>query len=327
MSTLSKHSLHFILFLFASLLFGCGVTKNTFYLQGINIDAPIKQLPVHITNGQKEGSVTITPKISINEVRIIDGRVSEHTPVNSEGIYQLDTVIVNGHTAYRESSADQFAFEGNNMSWSMPDLMVGADLDYCLGNHIALALSMDYSSTQSTSLLGYKAGLGFFSQKGKGAFRVDVGMSWQDVNFEAFSVLKSQYTPYGGTADAPVIIFFRDIKKENYMNPYISITYNTCFPDNAVNFVVALGYFSQTLYDFQPEKVNTLYYPASSTTINEDLRGNGSATFIDFTPGVYFDLNESMRITAGVKILKETSMESISKSLFVNPVVQLDMHF
>lgn len=327
MKTQANRLLLFVFSFSVLLLLGCGVTKNTFYLQGVNVDAPIKQLPLHITNGQKEGSITISPKLSINNTKIVNGRVDEHTPVNTEGIYQLDTVSVDGHIAYRESSADQFEFKGRNMSWSFPDFLVGANMDYCLGNHIAFALSMDYSSKQSSSLLGYSAGFGFFHQKGNSALRIDVGLSWQDVKFEAFSVLKSQYTPYGGTTQDPIIIFFRDIKKESYMNPYFSLTYNTCFPGNAVNFVLSVGYFSQTLYDFQPEHINLLYYPASSTTINEDLRREGSVSFIDITPGVYFNLDESLRITAGIKLLKETQMESISKSLFINPVIQLDMHF
>ena len=327
MKTFIKRLQWYLIFSSGLLLIGCGVTKNTFYLQGINIDAPIKQLPLHITNSQKEGSVTISPKLSISGTKIINGRVPEHTLVNSEGIYQLDTVSVNGHQAYRESSANQFAFNGDNMSWSPPDFTAGVNFDYCAGNHVALALGMDYSSKQSASLLGLRAGLGFFQQKGNSAFRIDVGLAWQDIKYEAFSVLKSQYTPYGGTTQDPIIIFFRDIKKENYMNPYFSLTYNTCFPDNPVNFALSLGYFSQTLFDFQPEHVNFLYYPASSTTINEDLRGDGSVTFVEITPAVYFDLNESMRIIGGIKILKETQLESISNSVFINPIVQLDMHF
>jgi hypothetical protein len=312
-----------------SLIFqlGCGVTKNTFYLQNIEVNGPVKQLPLHITNGQKANSITISPRISIANSSSIQGKILQPTPVNSSGIYQVDSVYIDGNLNYKESTADKYGYTGKNMEWNMPDYMAAFDIDYCFSNHAALALGANISSINSTSLMGWNAGIGLFTQKGSSSLRLDAGLTWQQIQFEALTVVKTEYTPYGGTTQAPIITFFKDLKKESYLNPYLSLTYNSCFPDYPVNFFLSLSYFNQTLFDFQPDNLNSDYYPFTFNTINIDTRGDGSVTFVGFTPGVYFYLNETLRISGGVKILKELQMDSISKSVFVSPLVQLDMHF
>lgn len=306
---------------------GCGVTKNTFYLQNININGPIKSPPLHITNRPMANSVTISPRISIGSANNISGKVSQHTLVNSAGIYEVDSVYVDGNLNYKESASNVYKFSGKNMTWNLPDYLAALDIDYCLSNHAALSFGANVTSLKSASLMGWNAGFGFFTQKGSSSLRLDVGLTWQQIQFEALTVVKSEYTPYGGTAQDPVIIFYKDLKKENYLNPYISLTYNSCFNEYPINFYLNLNYFNQTLFDFQPVNLNTEFYPLNYTVINEDLRGEGSVSFLGFTPGVYFDFDESIRILGGVKVLKELSMDSISKSVFIFPVVQLDMHF
>lgn len=324
MKILIKYSAVMILFLQV----GCGVTKNTFYLQNININAPTKAPSVHITNGQKAGSFTITPEIYLNTNKNIQAKASNHTSVNSNGIFQVDSGYVDGKLVYFEADSNSYDFNGKNLTWNFPDYKVGINLDYCLSDRIAFDVGMNFTSKSSTSLIGWNAGLGFFKQNKNNSIRVDVGVTWQQVQFDALTVVKTEYVPYGGTPQEPVFTFFNDVKKENYLNPYIALTYNSCYQESPINFYINLSYFIQTLFDFTPSTLNSAFYPFNYvTSFNEDLRGDGSASFIGFSPGIYFDLDESTRLVTGVNILKEVELDNSSQSIFVSPMVQLNVIF
>jgi hypothetical protein len=164
---MKKIKLVFIVFASATFLFvtGCGTTTQTIYLQDIEVEGPISQPPLHITNGQKAGSVTISPKISVNKGQTITGRV-DHSPVNGDGIYQANR-ISNGDGTWRYEPSDEnrLPYFGDNLTWNMSDASMGVDLDLCVSDHFALTGGLNYVVQEQNSLIGGSAGLGIYSEK------------------------------------------------------------------------------------------------------------------------------------------------------------------
>ena len=61
--------------------------------------------------------------------------------------------------------------------------------------------------------------------------------------------------------------------------------------------------------------------------IRNDQRGESTASFLNLSSGIFINMTENSKIVLGVRLFKETQIEESSKSLFVLPVLQLDMNF
>ena len=309
---------------------GCDPTTitQTLYLQDIKIEGPVSQPPLHITKGQKSGTITISPRISINTEESVAGRIDGHTDVNSRGFYQVDTLYRNDGTwIYKESNANNSRYNSNNLKWSLPDASIGVDLDLSVSDHFAFFGGLNYVVHNQKTLTGGSAGLGVFSEKEGHSFRFDAGILWQSLFYDAATVMiTTTDLPSGPTTTE--VTFFRDRDKSSSVNFFTSLTYNSAFDDFPANFFINLGYFSQSLADFEPGETDIDHYPFSyTTTIVEDTRGEATTSFFNISPGLYIDLNPWSRVIFGVRILKETQLEETSKSLFISPGIQLDMHF
>jgi hypothetical protein len=309
---------------------GCDPTTitQTLYLQDIKIEGPVSQPPLHITKGQKSGTVTVSPKITINSQKSVAGRIEGHTNVNSHGLFQVDTLFEgNGTWIYQESIANRYTFDSNNLTWSLPEASMGFDLDLCLSDHFALSGGLNYIVINQNSLVGGSVGLGFFSEKDGHSLRFDGGLLWQSLYYDAATVMVTTTDPPSGPTTTEVI-FFRDRDKSSSVNLFTSLTYNSVFDNFPVNFFINLGYFSQSLADFEPGETDIREYPFSYTTkILEDTRGEASTAFFNITPGIYTDINQFSRLIFGLRMLNETQLEQASESFYILPVIQLDMHF
>jgi hypothetical protein len=95
-----------------------------------------------------------------------------------------------------------------------------------------------------------------------------------------------------------------------------------------VNFFFNAGYSIQTLLDYEPVTIDYDWFflpPSAFTeTITEDFRGETTAGFIHFTPGIYFNLSEQSRIDIGARFFYETQLEDPSQRLFILPMIQID---
>jgi hypothetical protein len=325
-----KYLLLFGALLTFNLITGCSTTTitQTLYLQDIEIDGPVSQPPLHITKGQKSGTVTVSPKISINSQKSVTGRIEGHTNVNSQGLFQVDTLFRgDGTWIYQESNANIYRYNSNNLKWNLPDASMGFDLDLCLSDHFALSGGLNYIVINQNSLVGGSVGLGVFSEKDGHSFRFDGGLLWQSLYYDAATVMVTTTEPPTGPTTTEVT-FFRDRDKSSSVNFFTSFTYNSAFNDFPVNFFINLGYFSQSLADFEPGETDIRHYPFSYTTkILEDTRGEASTAFFNITPGIYTDINQFSRLIFGVRVLNETQLVQSSESLYILPVIQLDMHF
>lgn len=305
---------------------GCTTINQTIYLQNIEISGPMNNPPINITTDQKQGSFNVSTRFSINDNKQISGRIEKHSYVDPQGIYRVDTMFNNdGSRYYKESNLNSREFNGNNLKWNLPSFSAAVNMDYAAGNHIAVNLGLHYSVLNQNDYLGGSAGIGIFSENEGSAFRFDAGVMWQSLSYVASTVVITKETPLFGSTTTSVD-FFRDRDKSTNWNPYVSLTFNTSAKTSPLNFFVSLGYFSQTLFDFEPSDPNPEYYPLGLTVIRNDQRGESTTSFLNLSSGIFINMTEKSKIILGVKLMKETQIEETSKSLFILPVLQFDMN-
>lgn len=320
---------------FFFLITGCSKKEivKTFYLQDVEVTGPINLSPVHITDTSDVPSFTISPRFSYNTQKQILGTVEGHSQVNAQGEFEYETIFndEDGTVTYREvPGANNYAYEGRNLKWNTSAITAGFDIDMKLSQHFALFVGLNYSVQNNKSIWGYIAGLGFFSQKNGMGIRVDGGLHIQKIYYDA-------YTLVSVTGGENYILFYHDKDKNAHVDPFVNITFNTAHKDWVTNIFINAGFSAQTLAGFEPEKPDTDFYlpvPPFLLPVNinrnvivNDLRGESFASFVHFTPGIYFDVTEQSRILLGSRFYIETQIENADKNLFVIPFLQVDFIF
>jgi hypothetical protein len=315
----------YILLLFSCALFfltGCTSVTETIYLQDIKVSGPVNNPPIHITSNQKAGDITVSPRITINSLNSLSGRVDGHTFVDSKGNFRVDTVFNDNNRIYVPSNQNNYEFKGKNVKWNMPNVSAAIDIDLAVSNKIALFGGLNYSVQNQTDLIGGTAGIGIFTDRQNYGFRLDAGISWQQMNYDASSVVVTEIKD--GPSNTTYVDFFRDRNKSSDITFFGSFTYNTKLQNFPLDFFINAGYFGQSLFDFKPESMNTDFFFLTKRVV--DARGEGTAAFLTITPGFYHEINDFGRIMFGIRMLKETQLES-SDSFFIQPVFQVDLRF
>lgn len=323
-----KTGYKFILVIFISSVFftGCAVVKQSVYLQNVEVDGPINQPPLHITGGQQKHTITFSPKVYINTEKNYTGTAGGHTNVNSSGFFQIDTVISSDGTgSYKESSANSFEYRGKNLNWNMPDISVGFQVDAALSNHFAVGGGINYAEIGGSKLINGSVGIGIFTEKKGSAVRFDFGLLFQSMYYNSSSVIITTVNPTFGK-ETTEVSFFRDENKSSSTNFYGSFTYNTTNRNSLINFYLNISYFGQTVLDYEPENLARDVYPLSFVT-NDVSHGKIFTSFLSLTPGIYSDIPDWGRLSLGVGLLKEISIDNSSSSLFITPLIQFDMMF
>ena len=310
---------------FIYFLQGCTTVNQTIYLQNVEVNGPIKAPPLNITNNKKNEQATISVGVSFNSAKNVQGVVGEHSMVNDAGFFQVDTVTVDGKRSYKDSGNNLYKFNGNNLQWNQPDFSMFVNSDFRLSNVFAFSFGLNYAVQNQSSLYGGNFGFGMFSETKTGAMRLDFGLNWQQTIYDATSVVITDIS--GGGSSSNTVTFFEDADKRTSFTPYITLTYNSKFEDSPINFFINGGYFTQSLISYSPSTPSKTYYPFNITVITVDKRGEATAGFFNIMPGLYFRVTDNNRINLGLRILKETQIESSSKSLFVLPFFQYDISF
>jgi len=307
------------------LINGCTTVNETIYLQDIKISGPVNHPPLHITQGQKRKSVTISPRFSFNSINSLSGKLEGHTQVNDRGFYQVDTSFIDNKTwEYKESNANRYDFKGENLKWNIPDGSFGFDIDFAISDKVALFGGLNYVVQNQRDLLGGCAGLGYFGEQENYSTRFDMGVTWQNMYYDASTVIVTSIYDDNILRNS-YVTFYRDRDKSSSINFFGSFTYNTAFDDFPLNFYLNASYFSQTLFDFEPGETNTEYYPFGYKREVVDARGEAKAAFISISPGIYQNIGNMGRVIFGIKMMKETQLENSSESFLILPVVQFDL--
>ena len=304
---------------------GCTTINQTIYLQNVKVDGPIKTPPINITKDKQNEQVALSVGMAFNNTKNIQGIVGEHSKVNNLGIFQVDTIIVNGQRTYKDAGTNTYNFAGNNFQWEQPDFSMFINSDLRLSGSFAFSVGLNYSVKNQSDLYGGNFGFGIFNENSSEAIRLDFGVNWQQVLYDASSLVVTDIS--GGGSSSSSVTFFEDVDKKTNFNPYISITYNSKFGDFPINFFINGGYFAQSLINYSPSTPSKIYYPLQTQVITIDKRGEATAGFLNFTPGIYLELPGDTRLDFGIRFLKETQIEASSKSFFIMPFFQYDISF
>ena len=324
--------LFFIVVFLPLLLTNCTTVKETIYLQGIEVNSPVSPTPINITTPDKK-AITISPRFSIGTTKSVNGIISGHTPVNASGVFQVDTIpLQGGGWRYSETQgANIYEYEGENLNWNIPDFTIGLDADFKPFDKFALSGGFAFSQTKSKSLTTGRFGIGFFGGEDRIGLRFDAGLIWQQVAYDASTVVVRESSIINGNSVREVI-FYRDIDKEANIDYYLSLTVNSIYPEWPVNWFLTAGYQNLNLVDFEPKDYDEYHYPfyplipfPYDPVITEDLRGEANANVFNVSPGIYFNFTPNIRILLGSRIYFVSEIEDLSKGVFVVPMLQFDM--
>lgn len=314
------------LVLFLIMIISCApsTTFTKIYLQEVEVYAPINSSPVHITDSTETG-FTLSPRITFNTKNTQYGKVDEHTLVNSQGVFQIDTIFNSDGTFYFQETpgANRYQFEGKNLTWYMPDVAASLDFDFKVSKSFAIFAGGNYSVVKQKSVWGGLFGIGLMGRGRDAAFRFDVGLSIQEIPYNAYSIVSVTTTGTSGTFN--YVSDYYDISSKTEFNPFGAITVNSFNEDWVFNIFLNAAYRTQSLVNFTPKDQvyhNPYYY--GDVYITEDNRGEATAGVIDVTPGLYFDLAETGRIILGAKFNWIVQIENLDNSFQVLPMLQFD---
>jgi hypothetical protein len=311
-------------------LYGC-TTYKTLYLQDVEVSAPINQSPVHITDSTDIPSFTFSIRFSYNPEKEIKTKTDGTPLVNSQGFYQVDTTYnSDGTITYTKTpGVNRYPYPGQNLTWNFATVTTGLDLDLKLTRNFAFFSGVNYAGGNNKSLWGGSFGLGVFGINDAIAYRLDAGLQFQSIAYDAFTIAEIKETSLFGSSEE-YVLFYHDIAKPAHFDPFVNFTFNTAKREWVANFFINAGYSIQTLLDFEPKTYDYLWYPFPpfiwGETITSDFRGETTAEYFHFTPGVYFNLSEQNRIVIGARFFYETQLNDASSNFFVLPMMQVDFN-
>ena len=305
-----KKILLIISVIFHAIIFtSCATVQNVVYLQEVEVHTPLSPPPVRITKDMSAGSVTLSPRILLSNYPEISGNAGTRKFVSS----QQDSV---------------FRSKNKNLFWKMPKASFGFDLDVAVTDHVAFSGGINYSIINQKKLWGGSFAIGFYHEKNNNAVRVDAGLRLQEFYYEAKTIVEQTVDPILGDPTTSVGYFFDQDKDFSY-DLFLMLSYNSTMKEFPLNFFMNLGYFSQTILDFEPTWPSDIFYSTFlfTPTHSEDARGEATISILTATPGIFIDMTEWTRIIMGARFMYNIDFDSASRDLFILPVLQIDMHF
>lgn len=306
------------------------VTVTTIHLQEATVSGPINQAPIHLTKETDTPFFTVSPRFSYTNSQQVNAYVSGHTPVNSEGVFQVDTVFyTDGSISFNQANgANIYEYNGKNLNWDVASVTAGIDFDARITKNFAAFTGVNYSSTNNRNVWGGNVGLAVLMNTNSIGLRLDAGLHVQEIAYDAYTVEIIQ------TGNNEYVVFYHDLGKSTHWDPFLNLTINTVSPNAFVNFFLNLGYTQQTLVGFTPEDKDETYYGdyrifyfEGHREIVEDLRGEATASYLNLTPGLFFRLGRSSRLLLGVRFYFDNGLDNSTTSSYVLPMMQLDFMF
>src|SRR4030042_1733567 len=134
-------------------------TVQKIYVQAVQLEGPVNQVPVHITRDSKPHQWRIVPRVDIVNARTFDGQIEGHTGVNSQGVFQVDTVRDNGGNivGFQEpSGVNSRGFRGRNLEWKLPGVNASLDFDYTLSKDFSVVFGFNYALVGQKDFWGFR---------------------------------------------------------------------------------------------------------------------------------------------------------------------------
>ncbi len=242
-----------------------GCETVLYHLQQIEIDRPVNATPARITNKSRTGDLTLRPYLFVN-------------PNES-----MTATIDDGY-----------------VKWNIGRVNLGSGLDYIISEHTALSLGMGLAAIDNKIMWGGDIGFGFFKEDSAKAWRLNIDLLPQQVNYSA---------DYKVVTDSlfsdPVVEYFHKNASDIYLDFSLMLTMNTKKSHWNMNYFVTVGLLLQKLCD-----------------INDKLNfQNGSFVFI---PGVYYQLWDDKRLVTGARFTTSGRLHDADPKIIVEPFIQLD---
>ncbi len=220
---------------------------STFNFQRIEAEgAPIRQ-PVRLTDLPEDENyrLTVHTQFSYNGDSLISVNNGQHTPVNADGVFEVEPV--SGETYFLERPGiNEFDFEGENLFWEIPRWQAGVDFDFIFARSIAFTGGLGYSKLRERELWRQNAGIAFLRQNRDWAVRLDAGLhNYQSYHRSEYVERSDDFFSDEVPPDRFVEFFTTEGVSEN-LNFSTTLTFNTCRP-RGEDYFISASYGGQTL--------------------------------------------------------------------------------
>ena len=165
-------------------------------------------VPIDITDTTDEPSFTISPTFSYNSKKLFTGEVAEYT-----SLFWLDTSFVPSE---------------QSLTWNVATVNAGLNFDFVVMRGFALSFGANYSSQENFNTWGGHFGLGLFSYNKGLCLRLDGGLQFHSMSYEAYTVSRVIVEYWWGDREE-YISFYHDTGESTHFDPYMTLTFNTAF--------------------------------------------------------------------------------------------------
>ncbi len=275
---------------------GCYIAEPVVQLNNIDVDGPIHQVPIRVTDNDMAGHLRVTPHIEFMPKRKLEGILQ----------IQTDQGITNDFPQYDTTV---------NLQWTLPSYVAGVSFDCGLSKVVSLSAGGNYSEVNGKHFFEWDLGLGLCFEGENSGGRLEAGIQWEDIFYKATFDQYEVDHYFSGADSVKYLYSFGGSGTHSNANLYVDLTLNTRFFDSPVNGFIRIGYGETSLID------------ASMFTGQESENISQSVGFVSLTPGLYFDVDKWDRLLLGCQFISPTSLNSSNPGWLVSPVVQFDFTF
>lgn len=290
---------------------GCTVTQPK--LQNVDFYGEAHKNTIKITKDEDAGDFTFRGMAAFNGKDKLSSQVNGHSKVNSKGVFEVEPV--KGETYYIErSGVNTYAFEGENLHWTLPELQSMIELEYNLSSSSAIYGGVTYTKAGGRDLYGYNGGIGFFKEQNTWAIRFDLAGKYHEtyVNIDYVQIEDIDLS----NNESRKVYFFNADEIDHFFNMNMAFTLNTRRSDWPINVFFNYTLGAQHFYTME-------LVPDISLTYMEDFKF--SCSYNSFSAGIYREMKDDLgRLIIGARYTNYTDPDND----FINPdyFIQLDFN-
>lgn len=278
------------------------------FLVDAEITLPYNPPVTHYSIDKKVGDATITPILMLNST----GKSNPSLKPNYFGKYDFSDTL-NLKKKYNSTIAST-------------NYVIGVDYDMAFSEHLAGFYSVRFAKKDKTELWNFIVGTGFFSAQPDFAFRIDLGILYQQYYYSANSIIFD----YEGKKDnTPERVNSYYAEGKNYsLFPFVNASVQKTMIENIAALFLTAGYFRSEVINFQPVKGKFLNYLSGSGQISDsDTEIKDYAGYFYLNPGIVMLFDRNIRLTASAYLMKEIELEKADENWILQPSLMFSIDF
>ena len=302
-SSIVARSLFILIFAAAFIwLTGCSVTREA-TLRDAKIKGAVNLPALFLAEKAESGNFRFSTHFNYTPADIITAQIEPEGYANkslSGGNKNSQKLKLS-----KSSQINQTDYNGNaNTQWETPKVNGGVDFEVFLWSSFAVTGSLNFAPGSTAG----SAGIALQSVPNDFGVRVDAGILFNHFSYNVYSMVEERVESLFGSSSETY--YFHDIGSANTNNFYISLTVNSANRENLVGGLLSLGYFRQTILDYNPGNLDEGYYILIPfpVVISNNTRLEATTGYFNILPAVFFNLNTNIRLIAGTRILVELEM-------------------